>query len=206
LLAAASPLLHALIVGMLETACRPGELQSLQWRDVNLDRGELAIRAAKSKTRTQRILPISSRLRAILEMRQVDPAGESWPGDAFVFGDEVGRPAKTIRKEWERARKQAGLVGFHLADLRHEAASRFEECGVPTLYVSQFLGHADLSTTTRYLNSTRRGLHLAMERFEAARREKAQQRAEPDTDEPGSVGNGTEGHPSADAQTLHTDR
>lgn len=175
LLQAATPLLHAVIVGMLETACRPGELLSLQWGDVNLERGELTIRAAKSKTRTERILPISARLRGVLEMRQSDPTGTRFGAEAYVFGDAVGRQAKSVRKEWETVREKVGLAGFHLADLRHEAASRFEEFGVPTLYVSQFLGHANLSTTTRYLNSTRRGLHWAMERFEAARKEKEEQ-------------------------------
>jgi integrase len=32
---------------MLDTACRPGEILSLQWADVSLDRHELTIRAEK---------------------------------------------------------------------------------------------------------------------------------------------------------------
>lgn len=38
LLDAATPHLRALITAMLDTACRPGELLSLQWKDVNLKR------------------------------------------------------------------------------------------------------------------------------------------------------------------------
>ncbi len=193
LLQAASPHLHAVIVAMLETACRPGEILSLQWADVNLERGELTIRAAKSKTRTERTLPISARLRAVLEMRRTDPTGEEHGPDAYVFGDELGREVKTVRDEWEKAREAAGLGDFHLADLRHEAASRFEEFGMPTLYVSQFLGHTNLTTTTRYLNSTRRGLHWAMRRFEDERK----QRAEEQKGEPESA-------PAAVAHPLHT--
>ena len=45
LLADAPPLLHAVIVAMLETACRPGEILSLQWADVNL-RTPLTVDAA----------------------------------------------------------------------------------------------------------------------------------------------------------------
>jgi len=140
-------------------------------------------------------------------MRQCDAAGARLPGDAYVFGDEVGRQAKSVRKEWERVRDKVGLQGFHLADLRHEAASRFEEFGVPTLYVSQFLGHANLSTTTRYLNSTRRGLHWAMERFEAARQEKAEQaEAQKNEAETANAKNNRMRAPRpAVAQTLHTD-
>ena len=63
----------------------------------------------------------------------------------------------SIRSAWEAARERAGLADLHLADLRHEAASRLEDAGVPTTYVSKFLGHRNLSTTTRYLNATIRG-------------------------------------------------
>jgi integrase len=204
LLRAATPQLHALIVGMLETACRPGELLSLQWGDVNLERGELTIRAAKSKTRTERVLPISARLRAVLEMRQRDPAGEQFGPEAYVFGNEVGRQTPGVRNEWEKVRAAAGLEDFHLADLRHEAASRFEEFGVPTLYVSQFLGHSNLTTTTRYLNSTRRGLHWAMERFEEAREERAKHAEAARKKAARAKRRRTKEQSPAVAQTLHT--
>ena len=41
LLDAANPHLRGVIVAMLDTGCRPGEILSLQWRDVNLERREL---------------------------------------------------------------------------------------------------------------------------------------------------------------------
>lgn len=39
---------------MLETCCRPGEILSLQWQDVDLETRELTIRAEKAKTRRAR--------------------------------------------------------------------------------------------------------------------------------------------------------
>ena len=59
-LAAASPHLYAVIVALLETACRVGEILSLQWGDVSMERRELVIRATKAKTRTERLIPIFS--------------------------------------------------------------------------------------------------------------------------------------------------
>jgi integrase len=91
LLDAANPHLRAVIVALLDTAARPGEILSLQWRDVSLERHELVFRAEKSKTRTERIVPISTRLLATLEMRKLDPAGKPLAKDAYVFGDELGR-------------------------------------------------------------------------------------------------------------------
>ncbi|HEX6465385.1 MAG TPA: site-specific integrase [Vicinamibacterales bacterium] len=166
---AASPHLRGVITAMLETCCRPGEILSLQWQDVDLETRELTIRAEKAKTRRARRLPISSRLVAILEMRRLDPTGKPFQPEAYVFGNRLGQRVKSIRTAWENAREAAGLDGFQLRDLRHEAASRFEEAGVLTTDVSKFLGHRNLSTTTRYLNTTSRRLRLALLRVEQAR-------------------------------------
>src|SRR5438128_6074081 len=136
----------------------------------------LTIRPEKAKTRRARRLPISSRLLAVLEMRRVDPAGKLFPPDAYVFGDRLGRRTKSIRTAWENARDAAGLTGFQLRDLRHEAPSQFEEAGVLTTDVSKFLGHRNLSTTTRYLNTTSRRLRLALLRVEQARAQRLPER------------------------------
>ena len=166
---AANPHLRAILTAMLETCCRPGEVLSLQWQDVDMAARELTIRAEKAKTRRARRLPISSRFLAIVEMRQNDPAGKPYPPEAYVFGNVAGERVKSIRTAWENARDAAGLKGFQLRDLRHEAASRFEEAGVLTTDVSKFLGHRNLSTTTRYLNTTSKRLRMALIRVEQAR-------------------------------------
>ena len=171
LLNAANPQLRAVIIAILDTACRPGEILSLQWKDVNPERRELTIRAVKAKTRTARMIPISSRLAAVLEMRRLDPAGKPFSPDAYPFGNAVGEESTSVRTAWENARDAAGLPGFQLRDLRHEAGSRFDEAGVPVNHVSKLLGHASLATTTRYLNTTRRELHRVMDQFEAHRAE-----------------------------------
>jgi integrase len=172
LLEASDPYLRGVITAMLDTACRPGEILSLQWQNVSLERRELTIRAEKEKTRRERVIPISSRLMAILEMRRHDPAGRQLSPQAYVLGDELGkrRPLKRVGEAWTKAAAKAGLTDFQLRDLRHEAGSRFDEAGVPIVYVSNMLGHSNLSTTSRYLNINRRGLHLAMQKFEESRR------------------------------------
>jgi integrase len=142
---------------------------SLQWRDVNLSRKEILIRAEKAKTRTARLVPLSNRLMATLEMRRLDPGGQQFPPDSYLFGDEIGRQVKSVRTAWNNAAAEAGLRGFQLRDLRHEAGSRFDEAGVPISYVSKILGHSNLSTTSRYLNIHRRGLQAAMQKLEEHR-------------------------------------
>jgi integrase len=166
LLQAANPRLRSIIIALLDTACRPGEIFSLQWKDVNLTRRELRLRAENAKTRRERIVPISTRLGSILNMRRLDPSGHEFPGDAYVFGDAIGRRVKSVRTAWENTSEAAGLKGLQLRDLRHEAGSRFDEALVPISYTSKILGHTNLTTTTRYLNIHRRGLHDAMEKLE----------------------------------------
>ena len=87
LLDAANPHLRGVITAMLDTACRPGEILSLQWRDVSLARRELTIRAEKEKARRERVIPISSRLLAILDMRKLDPAGKLRAADIYRTRD-----------------------------------------------------------------------------------------------------------------------
>jgi integrase len=166
LLDASDPHLRAMIVALLDTACRVGEILSLQWKNVSLERRELVIEAVKAKTRTARVVPISTRLKAILELRRTDPNGEELGREAYVFGNELGERVKSIREAWEKARDAAGLPGVQLRDLRHAAGSRFDEAGVPTNYVSKLLGHTNLTTTSRYLNIHRRGLQMAMQKLE----------------------------------------
>lgn len=183
LLDAANPQLRAVIIAILDTACRPGEILSLQWRDVNLERRELTVQAVKSKTRIARMIPISSRLAAVLEMRRVGPVGKPFPPEAYPFGTAVGGRSTSVRTAWENAREAAGLPDLQLRDLRHEAGSRFDEAGVPTNYVSKILGHANLTTTTRYLNINRRGLHRAMDKLEAHRTENLAQSLHTDSED-----------------------
>lgn len=61
----------------------------------------------------------------------------------------------------------AGLPDLQIQGLRHESGSQLDEAGVPINYVSKMLGHANLTTTTRYLNINRRGLHRAIHQLEA---------------------------------------
>jgi integrase len=125
------------------------------------------VQAAKAKTRTMRLVPISTRLLAILEVRRLDRAGQELPRDAYVFGDPLGRRVKSVREVWTKGATAANLTGFQLRDLRHGSACRFEEAGVPVSDVSKLLGHTSLSTTSRYLmNPQRRALGRAVDRLE----------------------------------------
>lgn len=173
LLGVAEPLLHDVIVAMLDTCCRPGEALKLRWQDVDFLRREVVIRPENAKTREGRRVPLTIRLEAILKRRRIGPDGETLGPSKFVFGDATGAAVKSVREKWARARDKAGLGDLQLRDLRHEAASRYEESGMPTTYVSKMLGHRSLATTTRYLNPTIAHLHKVIQQIEENRQKAA---------------------------------
>ena len=189
LLAVAGPELQRLIIGALETAMRRGELLNLTWQNVDLTRRTIKVRAETSKSRKMRVIPISARLAAVLEMARTDPAGrERGPAD-FVFGDVVGRKVTDTKKAWTTAvlkahgqtpqwvrtglsaesRAQVAAIDLHFHDLRHEAGSRRIEEGWPVHHVQEMLGHADLKQTSTYINVTFAGLEESMRRSDESR-------------------------------------
>jgi integrase len=161
--------LRVLVIAALETCCRVSELLTLQWRHVRFDLNEIRLPAANTKARRMRILPISQRLKSLLEMRRHDPDGQLWEPDAFVFGNEVGEGIRSVDTAWKAACHRAHIVGLNFHDLRREAGSRLLEGGMPEHYVQRFLDHANLSTTSRYLKTTQRGMHEALRRVEEGR-------------------------------------
>jgi integrase len=190
LFAAANPHLQALMTAAIETGCRIGELLSLQWQAVRFDLNEIHLRAKDTKARRSRDLPMSQRLRALLEMRRLQEDGVAWPPATYVFGDATGGRIQSVKTAWDTARLKAHgfdvkrerngrltaecreqLRGINLRfhDLRREAGSRFLEGGLAANYVQKFLDHAKLSTTSRYLNVNRDGMHPALKRFEDGR-------------------------------------
>lgn len=125
--------------------------------------------ASKAKTNEARGIPMTARLRTILEMRQHDPAGEIFGPQAYVFGNSVGERVRSIRKGWDLARKRAGIQDLHFHDLRREFASRLMESGAADHDVRDWLGHANITTTSRYLSSSTFRRQAVLKRFEAAR-------------------------------------
>ena len=167
----ANPYLRDLIVAALETGCRSGELQSPTWSQIRWTDNILLLPANKTKTNQPRAIPMTSRLRAMLETRKHDLTGREYPPNAFVFGNEVGAQVKSIKGGWKSACLRAGIEGLTFHDLRREFASRLLETpGVADHDVRDWLGHANITTTSRYLATTGARRQHTLKRFEDHRR------------------------------------
>ncbi len=160
--------LRPLIVAALETGCRKGELLSLQWHQVRFTpKAEIFLPAGKTKAKKDRRVPISTVLRQLLDARRCDPAGEPLPPEAYVFGDEIGRPRVSIKTAWGATVRRAKISDLHFHDLRREAGSRWMDAGVPLATIQRWLGHFNISQTSTYLGASLGGDEQDMQAFEA---------------------------------------
>ena len=113
------------------------------------------------------------------------------PPEAYVFGDRVGRRVGSVRKAWQTAVLKAyghqpkwarpsgqltlelqaiyQQIDLHFHDLRHEAASRWLETGVPLHLVRALLGHSNIATTDTYLNAVRIELQKSIRHYDEVR-------------------------------------
>ena len=159
--------LRDIIVAALETGMRHGEILTLQVHQVRFaPRAEIFVPAHIAKQKRDRRIPISSVLRAVLEARLVDPVGHPLPPDAFVFGNEIGRPRQSIQKAWEGTRRRAMVTDLHFHDLRREAGSRWMDAGIPLATIQRWLGHANISQTSTYLGASLGADELDMRAYE----------------------------------------
>ena len=142
--------LKALIVALLDTGARKGEMLKLVWRDVDLHRRIITIRAMNTKTLKERQVGITERLCTLLS--------EMWDKAKGALDSLVFKGCNDVRNSFSTACtiagiKYGGLDGLTLHCLRHTAATRLVRGQVPIQIVGRLLGHSSLNTTYRYLTA-----------------------------------------------------
>lgn len=148
------------------TGMRRGELCGLQWPDVNLDGGDLAVRRSRvpvagkvtettPKSGTARVIALDpatvsvlrAHRRAQLEERLA--WGEAWTDSGYVFVQEDGTPLRpdAITRAFDQHVTTVGLPRIRLHDLRHSHATLGLRAGIPAKVMSERLGHAKVGIT-----------------------------------------------------------
>jgi len=136
--------LRPIIIAALDTGCRLGELLKMRWRDIDIDAGLINIEAFNTKTMKERQVAVTTRLTLELEGLWVASAKDV---NALVFG-----VTSVIRQGFNKACKDAGLVGLRAHDLRHTHATRLDDLGFSLAKIGGQLGHTVVQTTLRYVN------------------------------------------------------
>ncbi len=147
--------LEPLIVMAVNTGMRKGEMLSLRWEHVSLDKRSLTIRSENAKSKNKRTIPINDTLYNMLETWR-----EQHPEADHVLV-HMGKAVEYFQHPWQQVLTGAKIENFRFHDLRHHFASRLVMAGVDLNIVRELLGHADLKMTLRYA-------HLAPEKKAAA--------------------------------------
>jgi integrase len=156
------------------TGLRMGELLALRWRDVDFAGNVVRVRA--SYYLGQLTTPKSSKVRAVPLAPAVASAlaplsqREHWIGDDdLVFVGAAGSyiDGSALRRRYKAALAAAGLRSLRFHDLRHTFGTRMI-AKADIRRVQEWMGHADVQTTMRYLHYAPReeDARLVAEAFE----------------------------------------
>jgi len=130
------------VIGVLAlTGARAGEILSLRWSEVDIER--TCLRLGDSKTGAK-VVPLGA---AAL---QVIAAQERRDGTGYIFTGTHGGPLGSLGKVWRQVRSAAGLADVRLHDLRHSFASNIVNAGGSLPVIGALLGHRSTQTTARY--------------------------------------------------------
>jgi len=140
------------------TGLRMGELLALRWRDVDFAGNPIRVRA--SYYLGQLTTPKSGKVRAVPLAPGVATAlaqlgrREHWLGeDDLVFAGEAGSylDGSALRRRYKVALTDASLRPLRFDDLRHRFGTRMI-AKADIRRVQEWMGHADIQTTMRYLH------------------------------------------------------
>lgn len=172
--AAASEQDAAIYLTAAFTGLRLGELLALRWRDVDFAGSVLRVRASYAAGALT--TPKSGKVRAVPLAPDVASAlaqlgqREHWAGeDDLVFCGETGSflDGSALRRRYKVALVVAGLRALRFHDLRHTFGTRMI-AKADIRRVQEWMGHADIQTTMRYLHYAPReeDARLVAEAFE----------------------------------------
>ena len=148
---------------LLYTAARKGEALSLKWADVNRDTNTWTIQAVNSKSKKRRVVPLNSGAVDIL-----DELSQGNDSEYVFLNSKNGERLLSVDKVFQRIRRTAGLDGLAgdgkgqaaivIHSLRHMGASMMLSAGTDLATVRDVLGHANISTTEKYLHASGQSL------------------------------------------------
>jgi integrase len=156
---------------MVDTGMGPGEVQSLEWKNVHLtpapgaQRGYIRVRDSKTPYRTRNLL-LTERVRDMLTSRK-EKAGER----TLVFTAPTGDgpiSRYTLRDQHNKLKKILKLSDdFVPYSLRHTFGTRLGESREDAFTIKRIMGHATVTTSQRYVHPTPELVEQAFERLEA---------------------------------------
>ena len=151
-----------------EAGLRCGEMMALEWSDVDLAKRQLRIHRSEWKgqvTSTKggqlRYVPMTVRLSAALR----DHRHLRGPRVLVDRGRSLSQKMVQDRVRWAARRASLEHQGVHI--LRHTFCSHLAMRGAPARAIQELAGHADLSTTQRYMHLSPAAIESAIRLLDA---------------------------------------
>jgi integrase len=130
------------------TGMRRGEIGRARWRHVFWDADEIMVAASKSEAGEGRRIPMVGPLKKILREEWVRQ-GQPKDGSIVTRSVRSGKWQTRADAVWD----EAGLNRITLHEARHTYASFLMAAGYNLKQIQDYLGHADLVTTGRYIKN-----------------------------------------------------
>lgn len=127
---------------ILLTGRRKSEWLTARWDFIDWQRGTLALPDTKTGAKVFH-LPAEA-----LDILRALPRAS-----VYILPGRTGGPIGGLTKIWGVIRASAGLPDVRLHDLRHTVGSAADRAGMSQRQIADLLGHAQISTTARYVNS-----------------------------------------------------
>lgn len=162
-LQAAAPLLKDFAVLEFDCGLRPEEAHRLKWSQIRS--GNIEIHTGKTKD-ARRSVPASPRVMEMLMRRRATVAGD-WVFPAPTSTGHVNEDS--LKKQHAAAVAAAGIERFVIYSIRHTCLTRWAESGMDVFTLKKLAGHANISTTMRYVHMSDARTREAIEKAWEAR-------------------------------------
>jgi len=147
------------------TGMRKGEILSLRWDQVDLERALLRLAPGTTKTGEGRVIPLVKDLLNVLSQWRAKTL-TSWPSCPWICHFK-GKRLTRLTKAWRRATKQVGLEGRLFHDLRRTGVRNMVRAGISERVAMTISGHKTRSVFDRYDIVSERDLQEAGTRLSA---------------------------------------
>lgn len=152
---------HAIFSVFIYAGLRKSELLNLNYADVDIENMVIFVRQGKGAK--DRVVPICSSLRTILEryLEERSRLNKTCPEFFTSFGENRNLTEISLKRLFNRI-KDASKIAFSIHKLRHTFATLMLEGGCDIFSLSKMMGHSDIKTTTIYLAASADHLRAQM--------------------------------------------
>lgn len=142
--------MYTAVLMSLYTGVRPNTLFNLEWRDWDAASKNLTLRAQVMKTKDTWIIPLNKTATDALYDWKEEQEKHFGKGNIpeLIIGQTIS--PQSLKKQFKRILKEAGITGVTWYNMRHDFASQLVIKGVSMYTVMHLMCHKNIRTTQIY--------------------------------------------------------